>query len=138
MTRYTIVQLTVMFTTTLVLFYFNHLVAAAVICLLSVLAVTLALVAPGPFHTFQEIGRRAGVWVGTGIGMFLLTLVYLLVFVPGGLLLRIAHIDPLNRRFPTRGKTNWLDRINYGEDKLLYRKSYTRPHTADRSNKGAK
>jgi len=138
MTRYTIVQLAIMLAATVVLFYFDHLVGATVVCLLTVGVATLALAAPDLLGRFQETGKKAGVWVGNGIGAFLLTLVYFLLFVPGGLLLRVARIDPLNRRFPARGKTNWIDRINYGDDKLLYRKSFSRPHTADRSKKGAK
>jgi hypothetical protein len=135
MTRYTIIQLTIMVAATAILYYFEHLVAASIVGGLTVVIATLALAAPGVLHTIQEMGKRAGVWVGNGIGVLLLTIVYFTLFVPGSLLLRIARIDLFNRRFPTRGTSNWLDRINYGDDKLLYKKSYSRPHTADGSKK---
>ncbi len=135
MTRYTIFQLAIMVAATAVLYYFEHLIAASIVGGLTVVVTTLALAAPNVLHTFQEMGKRTGVWVGNAIGVCLLTLVYFALFVPGGLLLRIARIDLLNRRFPTRERSNWLDRANYGEDKLLYKKSYTRPHTADESKK---
>ena len=113
------------------LYYFDRFVSATILFLLALAIATLALVAPDWLYRFQQMGKRAGLWVGNGIGVFLLTIVYFSLFVPGGLLLRIVRIDLLNRNFPTRGKTNWRDRINYGEDKLLYKKLYTRPHTAN-------
>lgn len=135
MTRYTIFQLAVMIAATAILFYFEHLIAAFFVSLLTVAIATLALAAPSLLHRFQAMGKRVGLWVGTGIGILFLTAVYFTLFVPASLLLRIARIDLLNRRFPTQEQTNWLDRVNYGEDTLLYRKLYTRPHTAGRSKK---
>ena len=118
---------------TATLFYFEHLVTAIVLCILTVMVATLALTAPERLQAFQEMGKRAGVWVGNGVGVLMLTRVLFILFVPVSLLLRTARIDLLRRRFSTRGKTNWLDRIDYGEDKRLYKKSYTRPYTSDRS-----
>ena len=135
MTRQLIVQLVFMIAAIAALYYFDRFISATILCLLALVVVTLALVAPDRLYRIQQMGKRAGLWVGNGIGVFLLTVVYFVLFVPGGLLLRIARIDLLNRRFPTRGKTNWRDRINYGEDKLLYKKLYTRPHAANGSKK---
>ncbi|MBN1653184.1 MAG: hypothetical protein JXA30_05350 [Deltaproteobacteria bacterium] len=137
MTRYTIIQLAIMAAAGVVLFYFGHDIAASIVSLLTVAIAALALAAPNALHTFQEIGKRAGAWVGTIIGLCLLTVVYFAIFFPGGLLLRALRIDLLDRGFPTRGKTNWLDRINYGQDPLLYRKSYTRPHADGGAEKAA-
>jgi hypothetical protein len=107
MTRYTTIQLVIMSVATALLFYFGHFITAIIACILTVLIATLALFSPSALHTFQEMGKRVGGWVGTGIGIVLLTLVYFTVFLPANLLLRIARVDLLDRRFPTGGRMKW-------------------------------
>jgi hypothetical protein len=110
------------------LFFIGRSTAATILCALTATIGILALVAPGTLQTLQEVGTRVGIAVGTGLGLGLLTLVYCSVFVAGAVWLRIRHIDLLNRSFPSHGESNWIDRVDYGTDKRLYAKQYTRPH----------
>ena len=128
MTKYTIVQLVAMGAGAALLYYFGHTTAATIVGILAGVVVVLAYAAPGALHTLQELGRRLGAWVATMVGLVLLTLVYFAVFFPGALWLRLRGIDVLNRTFPSQGKSNWIDRIDYGTDNVLYEKPYTRPH----------
>ena len=45
----------------------------------------------------------------------------------GNLLERLRGIDPLNRRFPTGGRSNWIER-DAAPDPALYAKQYSGPH----------
>jgi multisubunit Na+/H+ antiporter MnhB subunit len=102
------------------------------------IVVILAFVAPGVLGTVQELIKRAGVRVATGVGIVLLTLVYFSLFLPASLWLRLIRTDTLNRSFPGGRTSNWVDRIGYGTDKVLYTKPYSRPHSAERSGGSGK
>jgi hypothetical protein len=133
MTKPTIIQLALMGSAVALFLYLGHRTAATIVGSLAGLVLLLALVSPGTLHTLQEAVNRAGAWVATGIGLGLLTIVYFTVFWLGALWLKLLRIDPLNRAFPGDGGSNWIDRVGYGKDKLIYGKPYTLPHAAPRS-----
>jgi hypothetical protein len=128
MTKATIVQLIAMGAGAALLYFFGHRTAATILGSLAGVVVVLAVVAPGALHTLQELINRLVKWFATTLGLVLLTLVYFTVFCPGALWLRLRSIDVLNRSFPSGGQSNWIDRVGYGTEKLLYEKPYTRPH----------
>jgi len=128
MTKSTIVQLVLMGAAAALFYFLGHRTTASVLGILAGVVVALAIVAPAALHTLQELVRRLGGWIASTLGLVLLTVVYFLVFFPGALLLRLRRIDLLNRAFPSQGKSNWIERVGYGTDKLLYHKPYTRPH----------
>jgi hypothetical protein len=132
MTKQTITQLTVMAAAAALLFIRGHRRAAFVLGGLAALVLLLSVVAPGALHTLQELVGRAGARLSSALGVVVLTVVYVLVFVPGALWLRLLGQDPLNRRFPGEAKSNWIDRSGYGQEKSLYTKPYSRPHTGGR------
>jgi hypothetical protein len=94
------------------------------------LTVLMALFAPGPLHTLRAAIDRLFVWLGTALGVVLLTIIYYTIFVPASLWLRMRGKDELKRVFPTGGVTNWIDRVGHADDKDMYKKLYTRPHAA--------
>jgi hypothetical protein len=128
MTKSTIVQLVAMGAAAALFYFLGHRTAATVLCSLAAVVLVLAVVAPGALHTLQELIERLVGWFASTLGLVLLTVVYFTVFLPGALWLRLRRVDLLNRAFPGRGKSNWIERIDYGTDNLLYQKPYTRPH----------
>jgi hypothetical protein len=131
MSKRTIFELCLMAAVAVTFFLFGHRTAASVLGVLFSLVLLMALFAPSALKTFQELVKRAGVWVGTAIGVVLLTLVYFVIFVPSALCLRLLGIDFMSREFPGKGSSNWIERVDYGKDKLLYAKPYTRPHAGE-------
>lgn len=49
-------------------------------------------------------------WVGTALTWILMVPVYLLVFTPAHLILKLRGLDPLARKFPTDLPTYWIPR----------------------------
>jgi hypothetical protein len=135
-TKPTITQLIVMAAAAGALYFLGHVRAASVLGALTAVVLILAFLAPAVLETLQQAAARIASWVSSGIGLCLLTVLYFSIFLAGSVLLRLRSIDLLNRSFPSRGKSNWIDRIGYGKDKLLYKKPYTRPHFA-RDSKGS-
>jgi succinate dehydrogenase/fumarate reductase cytochrome b subunit len=133
MTKQTLIQLVLMVSAATLFFILGHRIAATVLSVFAGLVLTLALVMPAPLQTLQELVRRAGAALGSGIGLVLLTLLYFSLFLPVSLGLRLFRVDVLNRNFPSSGKSNWIDRVGHGTDKRLYTKLYTRPHASDQS-----
>lgn len=88
----------------------------------------LAVVAPGVVETLDRASVRLGRAIGTGVGAVVLTLIYHSVFLAGGAWLRLRGGDPLHRRFPVGGTSNWVEREGFGVDRTLYAKQWTRPH----------
>ncbi len=135
MNRATITQLLAMTAAAALLFFLGRQTAAIVVGSLACVVLVLALVAPGPLHTLQTGIERLVSWLATGLGLALLTVVYFSVFLAGAVWLRLLRIDPLNRSFPSRAGSNWIDRVGYGTDNALYSKLYSRPH-GDPGSKG--
>lgn len=133
MTRATITQLATMTAAAALLFFLGRQTAAIVLASTALLVLGLALVAKGPLHTLQTGIERLVSWLATGLGLALLTVVYFSVFLGGALWLKLLRIDPLNRGFPNRNGSNWIDRLGYGTDNSLYSKLYSRPHGDPRS-----
>jgi hypothetical protein len=130
MNKQIVIQLVLMVGAASLFYAFGHPVPAAIIGSLAVLFTLMAIVAPGPLHTLRAAIDRLFVWIGTGLGVVLLTLIYYTIFVPASFWLRIRGKDELKRVFPTGGVTNWIDRVGHGDDKNMYKKLYTRPHAA--------
>jgi hypothetical protein len=128
MTKSTIVQLVAMGAAAAVFYFLGHRTAATVLGSLAGVVLVLAFAAPSALHTLQELIERLVGWIASMLGLVLLTLVYFTVFFPAALWLRLRRVDLLNRAFPSRGKSNWIERVDYGTDNLLYEKPYTRPH----------
>jgi len=108
----------------------GHVHAAAIVWALAAFFLALALISASVYETSQTLVTHAASRVTTVLGLAALVLVYALVFVPGRLLLRLRGRDPMNRRFPSAGKTNWNTRVDFGAEPRLYTRQYTRPHAA--------
>ncbi|HRX49903.1 MAG TPA: hypothetical protein P5571_00850 [Candidatus Krumholzibacteria bacterium] len=65
---------------------------------------------PAAFAAIEGFGRRLGVWVGAALTWLLLVPVWLLIFVPGGLALRLQGRDPLHRSLRPVHLTYWIPR----------------------------
>lgn len=65
---------------------------------------------PGAYAAIENFGRRLGVWVGTALTWLTLVPLWLLVFVPVGLVLRLRGRDPLHRAPRAAGLTYWIPR----------------------------
>ena len=130
MNKQIIIQLVLMVVAATLFYVFGHTVPAAIIGSLAVLFTLMAIFAPGPLHTLRAAIDRLFVWIGTGLGVVLLTVIYYTIFVPASLWLRLRGKDELKRVFPTGGVTNWIERVGHGDDKAIYTKLYTRPHAA--------
>ena len=134
MSRLTVAQLVSMAAAAALLYLLGHSTAASVLAALAAVVLALALGAPGVLRTSQELASRALGFVATATGIALLGVVYGSVFSIGALWLRIRHVDPLDRSFPTQGESNFVDRVGYG-DKRLYTKPYTNPHSCGSSGR---
>lgn len=65
---------------------------------------------PAVYAAIEAFGRRLGEWVGAALTWLLLVPVWLLIFVPGGLLLRLQGRDPLHRSLRPAHLTYWIPR----------------------------
>jgi len=95
---------------------------------LAALLAVLAVAAPGVVETLDRASARLGRALGTAIGAAVLTLIYHTVLLAGGAWLRVRRRDPLDRRFPIGGRSNWIERAGFGTERQLYAKQWTRPH----------
>jgi len=114
-----------------VMYALGHATAALVVWSLAVFLTALFLVAPSIHATLDSLVARAASRVTSAIGLAILVLVYGLIFVPGRLLLRVRKVDPMNRRFPGGGRSNWVERTDLQGDVLMYSRQYTRPHAGE-------
>jgi len=87
----------------------GHVVLPVVLCGLSILLTTLAVVAPsllGPVHrVWMQVANALG-WFNTRV---LLGLVYFAVMTPTGVVMRLVGKDPLDRRLRDR-PTYWVEK----------------------------
>jgi hypothetical protein len=111
-----------------VLYALGRPTAALVVWSLAVFFTALAVLAPSIHATLDALIARAVARIMSGIGLAILVLVYGLIFVPGRLLLRLRRVDPMNRRFPAGGRSNWIERTDRQGDPEMYTRQYTRPH----------
>lgn len=110
------------------LYAFVNPVGAMVVWGLAAFFLLLALVSPSVYETLGELVTYLASRLTTGIGLLVLIGVWALIFVPAAWLLRLRGRDPLRRRFPMPGSSNWKTRIGYGDDPEIYTRQYTRPH----------
>lgn len=73
-----------------------------------VLLAVVAVARPGWFRPFYRCSMAVSAWLGERVGRVILTLLFLLVFTPLGLLLRLFRHDPLALRRPENAGTYWL------------------------------
>jgi hypothetical protein len=112
-----------------VLLYLGHTIPGTILCCLAGLLLLLGLFAPSVQNTLLELGEQLAKVLVTALSALLLTLLYYTLFLAGSLWLRIRSVDPLNRRVPRNGQSNWLDRVGHGADKALYQKQFSAPHS---------
>jgi hypothetical protein len=96
--------------------------ALTVLCVACYVIIT-GLVFPGLFLATERVFKIFGHWVGIALTWMLLVPFFLLVFLPGRLVLLASHRDPLTRDFPGKGRTNWRPHVVY-EGRNHYRKQY--------------
>ncbi|MCB1150238.1 hypothetical protein KDK88_01730 [bacterium] len=65
---------------------------------------------PGAFAAIEGFGKRLGFWVGTALTWLTLVPLWLLVFLPAGLILKATGRDPLHRKPHAPGLTYWIPR----------------------------
>ena len=110
------------------LYFWISPVGATIVWSLAVFLLLLSFVSPSVYDTSEELVGYLASRLTTGIGLAVLVGVYATVFWPGAVLMRLRGRDPMNRRFPSPGTTNWKTRTGFGADPELYTRQYTRPH----------
>ena len=76
--------------------------------LLGVLALAIAAWRrPRWFRGFYRVGMAVSAWLGDKMGRIILTLMFMLIFVPLGWGLRLAGYDPLALRKPREVSSYW-------------------------------
>jgi hypothetical protein len=83
----------------------RHVVTLAAILVAMALA---AIARPQWFRSFHGLSMKVSAWLGERMGKVVLTLLFLLVFTPLGLILRLFRHDPLALRRPADTDTYWL------------------------------
>lgn len=99
----------------IVLFFVGRYVAASVVVSISALTSLLALVSPTKgYAALSAAVDTVGSWVGTLFTWVLLVPVFLLFFVPFGLIARRGANDRLQRRIDRTRPSYWLRRESQG------------------------
>ncbi|HYO15343.1 MAG TPA: hypothetical protein VE685_19265 [Thermoanaerobaculia bacterium] len=91
-------------------FLFDRPVAAAVIAGIAVVLTLIAFLAP--LTLYKKISRGLEIfayWVGSGVTWVLMTLLYYLLFLPVGLVLRARHKLGITRSADRKAPTYWMD-----------------------------
>lgn len=89
----------------------GHVVGPFIIWTLAAYILLTALFVPPAFHALERFfaGPFART-VGTGLTWLLMVPVYLLIFTPAHLILKLRGQDPMARAFPTKLPTYWIPR----------------------------
>lgn len=106
-------------------FLFDRPVAAAVIAGIAVVLTLLAFLAP--LTIYKRISRGLEVfahWVGSGVTWVLMTLLYYLLFLPAGLVLRARHRLGITRAADPKAPTYWLDTAARPKPPESYRRQF--------------
>ncbi len=94
-----------------VLFFFGRWVGASIAVTLGSLTLVLALASPTRgYVALTNAVERLGELIGSLLAWLLLTPVFLLFFVPFGLLARRGRGDRMGRAFDRSAKTYWISR----------------------------
>lgn len=88
----------------------GHLRAAVALWAVAALFLVSGLFIPALHARLDAAGRAVGRAFATALTWVLLVPVFLLVFVPGRLVLKLRGVDPLTRRFPSAEPTYWVPR----------------------------
>jgi len=78
---------------------------------------------PRAFRNIERFGRTLSGWVAQGLTYGLLVPIFLLVFLPGRLILLALGRDPMRRRWRGRDATYWTPHAD-APDTARYRKQY--------------
>jgi len=97
--------------------------AAITVTAVALYVIISGLFIPKLFLATQRAFRVFGRWVGAALTWLLLVPFFVLVFIPGRLVLMLSRKDPLTRRFPGDGMTSWHTH-QVRADKSHYRKQY--------------
>ncbi len=82
--------------------------AALTVLGVALFVISTGLFAPRVFLAVERAFKHFGHGVGIALTWALLVPFFLLVFVPGRLMLLLSGKDPLTRAFPGDEKTNWV------------------------------
>lgn len=138
MTLRGVVQIALLGAIAALLFWFGHTTPGWILAGMAGCFLLLGLFAPSVHETLLDLVDRLARAVGNVLGIILLSSVYFTLFVLGACWLRITRIDPLNRKFPGDGETNWIDRAHYGAGPIAYTKQYSQPHGQRGGKAGAR
>jgi hypothetical protein len=78
--------------------------------LAAIVLVAIAVVVPGALAPVRRGWLRIGHWLGAVINPIVLGLVYAVVFIPFGVLMRLFRRDPMARRFDPAATSYWIER----------------------------
>lgn len=85
-------------------------VAAGILFGIAALLLVSGFLIPALFRGIERAGQAFGRIVSTALTWILLVPVFLLIFVPGRVILKLRGEDPLCRQFPTGAATYWTPR----------------------------
>ncbi len=81
----------------------------------SLLLLTMAVWMPTQLTFFRSTWEKIGLLLGTVNSYIILTLIYLFIFVPYGLLLKLLNKDILEKRIHPSAKSYWQKRAEWGK-----------------------
>ena len=94
----------------------GHVVPAAVLGAVAALFLVSGLFIPALHARLDAFGRAVGRAFAAVLTWVLLVPVFVLVFVPGRLVLKLRGIDPLTRKCPSAEPTYWVARGPVADD----------------------
>ena len=98
-------------------------VASGVLFGIAAVLLVSGLLIPVVFNAIEKAGQALGRAVSMTLTWALLVPMFILVFVPGRLILIMRGLDPLCRKFPTDAATYWIPR-NPVVDPEEYKRQY--------------
>ncbi|MBU1692467.1 MAG: hypothetical protein KJ726_02005 [Verrucomicrobia bacterium] len=92
-------------------FLLKHKVAGWIVWGIAAFVLLSGLFVPSVFQAVDRFMKRFGQAVGTGLTYLLLVPFFYLVFLPGHVLMKVLHKDPLKLKFPPGGTSLWSTRL---------------------------
>lgn len=80
----------------------------------------IALIAPSVLYPLRWVMEKIGSWLGVGNTYLLLAIIYVLFFIPLGLIFRLTGKDTLKLKADTKGKTYWVTSLNQKDSSMKY------------------
>jgi hypothetical protein len=91
-------------------FGLGHQLPAMIATGLAVIVLISSIAIPPVFRGIEAFGHWLGQVVGGALTYVFLVPVWLLMFLPGGIILRMQGRDPLHRKFRDQGMSYWIPR----------------------------